>query len=126
MDLLPSSTRQYITYAGSLTLPGCSENVDWVLINRPVYVSSQRMDLIRNLVNDLGNNCRPVQPLHRRCVRTNIDFKSNDKMESHNQTASCSMNKFLVSYSSMMSKDRTVQDLSTDYLSYRLATSKRT
>ena len=72
-SLLPQSVKQYLTYEGSLTQPSCSENVEWIILNKPIYVSSLDMSLIRNCVTGFGDNFRPLQPLLRRCVRTNID-----------------------------------------------------
>ena len=37
-DLLPQ-TKQYITYEGSTTLPGCWETTTWVLSNKPIYLA---------------------------------------------------------------------------------------
>lgn len=36
-NLLPP-TDQYVTYEGSLTIPGCYETVTWVLMNKPIYI----------------------------------------------------------------------------------------
>ena len=41
--LLPS-TGDFVTYEGSTTFPGCWETVTWVVLNRPVYISSQEME----------------------------------------------------------------------------------
>lgn len=43
-DLLPD-TENYMTYEGSLTKPGCYETVTWVVMNKPVYVSSSLVRL---------------------------------------------------------------------------------
>lgn len=71
--------RQYVTYEGSLTQPPCSENVVWVLANRPLYLSVRQLELLRNVAeheNGLAHNWRPVQPVGKRCVRTNIQFQT--------------------------------------------------
>ncbi|XP_046970863.1 carbonic anhydrase-related protein 10 isoform X1 [Vanessa cardui] len=80
-SLLPN-TQQYLTYEGSTTHPGCWETAVWIIFNKPIYISKQEMYAIRRLMQGsqltpkapLGNNARPVQPLHHRTVRTNINF----------------------------------------------------
>jgi len=83
-SILPS-TGEYITYEGSTTYPGCWETVTWILMNKPVYISSQEMNEFHKLSQEadkmtgetsgLGNNLRPRQNLNQRVVRTNIDFQ---------------------------------------------------
>lgn len=74
--LLPN-TDQYITYEGSFTQPGCQETVTWIIFNKPTIISEKQLDLLRR--HGKGdwnyNNTRPVQPIHQRVVRTNINFK---------------------------------------------------
>ncbi|XP_037087703.1 carbonic anhydrase-related protein 10-like [Pollicipes pollicipes] len=81
-ELLPS-TEFYLTYEGSLTWPGCDESVTWVLMNKPIYITTRQLEQLRRLSQSLqtddtrsplGDNFRTPQPLHRRPVRTNIDF----------------------------------------------------
>lgn len=36
--LLPD-TRYFVTYDGSLTIPGCHESVIWLILNKPMYIS---------------------------------------------------------------------------------------
>ena len=105
-SLLPHNVKQYLTYEGSLTQPSCFENVQWILLNKPLYVSSLDMSLIRNCVSGSGDNFRPIQPLQRRCVRTNIDYSTakgvtNEKDSTLNAVANgkrgektCSINRF--------------------------------
>ncbi|XP_078324662.1 carbonic anhydrase-related protein 10-like [Crassostrea virginica] len=69
----------YLTYEGSLTQPGCQETVTWVILNKPLYISTYQLEKLRELTrgNGIGdplmeNNFRPVQPDNRRLVRTNI------------------------------------------------------
>ena len=79
------STGEFITYEGSTTYPGCWETVTWIMMNKPVYVSKQEMELFHQLSQGadstggaqtgVGNNLRPRQNLNRRIVRTNIDLK---------------------------------------------------
>ncbi|KAK3909593.1 Carbonic anhydrase-related protein 10 [Frankliniella fusca] len=79
--LLPD-TDHYMTYEGSTTHPGCWETTVWIIINKPIYITRQELYALRKLMQGspetpkapLGNNARPLQPLHHRTVRTNIDF----------------------------------------------------
>ena len=40
---LPEGARGFFAYPGSTTEPGCSETVDWVVMNRPVYVTVKQV-----------------------------------------------------------------------------------
>ncbi|XP_015784735.1 carbonic anhydrase-related protein 10-like [Tetranychus urticae] len=81
-DLLPERVH-YMTYEGSLTVPGCHETVTWVIANKPATITAHQLFLLRKLMQGesdlpkapLGNNFRPLQPLNARFVRTNIDFR---------------------------------------------------
>ena len=79
-SLLPN-TGDYVTYEGSTTYPGCWETVTWIVMNKPLYVSRQEMEMFYQLRQGdgpvmekapLGNNLRPRQPVNNRAVRTNI------------------------------------------------------
>lgn len=80
-SILPN-TEHYMTYEGSTTHPGCWETTVWIILNKPIYMTKQEMYALRKLMQGsekipkapLGNNARPLQPLHHRTVRTNIDF----------------------------------------------------
>lgn len=63
-ELLPASSSYYL-YEGSLTTPPCTEGVRWVVLERPVAVSSNQ---IRQFVDLFGPTARPVQPLNGREV----------------------------------------------------------
>lgn len=112
-QLLPPNIKHYLTYEGSMTQPSCSENVEWIILNKPIYISSFDMSLIRNSVSGYGDNFRPTQPVLRRCIRTNIDYAptasqlstqpttasnqvSSDKSSSNSsrEKQSCSINRF--------------------------------
>lgn len=56
-DALPAS-HEYITYAGSLTTPPCSENVRWIVMTQPVTASAEQLQAFESLI---GKNARPVQ-----------------------------------------------------------------
>jgi len=72
-ELLPT-LKYYITYEGSLTQPACYETVQWILLNKPIYMSSHQFHLLRHSMrNDgHGDNYRPAQPLNYRSLRSNI------------------------------------------------------
>lgn len=82
-----------MTYEGSTTHPGCWESTVWIILNKPIYITKQELYALRRLMQGneqtpkapLGNNARPLQPLHHRTVRTNIDFQS-QKVHAHTQT----------------------------------------
>ncbi|XP_037932347.1 putative carbonic anhydrase-like protein 2 [Teleopsis dalmanni] len=88
-SLLPN-TDHYITYEGSTTHPGCWESTVWIIVNKPIYITKQELYQLRRLMQGsetspkapLGNNARPLQGLHHRTVRTNIDFKRNKNQNS--------------------------------------------
>ena len=81
--LLPDTTH-YITYDGSLTQPPCHETVTWLVLNKPIYATKQQIHEWRKLHQGtaktpkatMANNFRPIQALHNRPMRTNIDFTS--------------------------------------------------
>ena len=86
-SLLPN-TADYVTYEGSTTYPGCWETVTWLLINKPLYVSRQEMEMFYQLRQGdsplmekapLGNNLRPRQPVNNRAVRTNIALQKQEE-----------------------------------------------
>ncbi|XP_023316783.1 uncharacterized protein LOC106651002 isoform X3 [Trichogramma pretiosum] len=80
--LLPD-TNGYMTYEGSTTHPGCWETAVWIILNKPIYITAQELYALRRLMQGpdstpkapLGNNSRPLQQLHHRTIRTNIDFR---------------------------------------------------
>ncbi|XP_043279617.1 carbonic anhydrase-related protein 10 [Venturia canescens] len=94
--LLPK-TDGYMTYEGSTTHPGCWETAIWLILNKPIYITAQELYVLRRLMQGppstpkapLGNNARPLQGLHHRTVRTNLDFRKqeNAKCPSMKQNA---------------------------------------
>ncbi|NYF25989.1 carbonic anhydrase [Sporosarcina sp. JAI121] len=64
MRLLPEN-KQNFRYEGSLTTPPCSEEVQWVVLEQPIEMSKEQIDLFRQIFED---NHRPVQPLNDREV----------------------------------------------------------
>jgi carbonic anhydrase len=81
--MLPD-TEHFMTYEGSTTHPGCWETTIWIIFNKPIYITNQAMHMLRQLMQGskdapkapLGNNARPVQQLHQRTIRTNINFRN--------------------------------------------------
>jgi carbonic anhydrase len=65
-DLLPDD-REYYRYAGSLTTPPCTEGVRWHVIEEPVDVSAEQIEMFRAL---FPHNARPLQPLNGRPIFT--------------------------------------------------------
>jgi carbonic anhydrase len=55
--LLPED-RRYYTYMGSLTTPPCSEGVLWMVMQQPVTVSAEQIDVFARLY---AMNARPLQ-----------------------------------------------------------------
>ncbi|KAA0965100.1 carbonic anhydrase family protein [Sporosarcina sp. ANT_H38] len=62
MGLLPEN-KQTFRYEGSLTTPPCSEEVEWIVLEQPIEMSKEQIDLFRQIFED---NHRPVQPLNDR------------------------------------------------------------
>jgi len=89
-SIMPN-TADYITYEGSTTYPGCWESVTWIVMNKPVYISKQEMEMFHMLRQGdspmmekapLGNNLRPRQPVNSRAVRTNIALHKQKDLDS--------------------------------------------
>lgn len=62
--MLPSQ-KKYYTFTGSLTTPPCSENVQWIVLKKPISLSPAQIKSFKNLYSF---NARPVQPLHDRKI----------------------------------------------------------
>ena len=56
-------THLYYTYSGSLTTPPCSQGVRWLLLETPVTISENQLEVFVSLFE---MNARPVQPLNNR------------------------------------------------------------
>jgi len=61
-----TSTSSYYTYPGSLTTPPCSENVTWIVLQKPAKFSQAQFQSFRRI---LGNDFRPLQDLNGRTAR---------------------------------------------------------
>lgn len=72
-ELIPENHRAYF-YFGSLTTPPCSERVFWIVIQEPLEMSKEQIDILRGVLNRLafagenGQSNRPTQPLNGRRV----------------------------------------------------------
>ncbi|MEO1396482.1 MAG: carbonic anhydrase family protein [Cyanobacteria bacterium J06634_5] len=64
-SLLPKATTTY-RYKGSLTTPPCSESVTWLVMSKPVSLSTQQLASYQQILN---NNNRPLQLLNNRSVQ---------------------------------------------------------
>jgi carbonic anhydrase len=64
-DLLPRSTDDYFTYAGSLTTPPCTESVRWIVLQQPLQLSRSQILTFRAV---FPNNARPAMPLGARHI----------------------------------------------------------
>lgn len=62
--LLPASQAVY-RFQGSLTTPPCSEGVNWHVIKQPATASAAQIAALHKI---MGDNARPIQPLHGRLV----------------------------------------------------------
>uniref|UniRef100_A0A1I7YH83 Alpha-carbonic anhydrase domain-containing protein n=1 Tax=Steinernema glaseri TaxID=37863 RepID=A0A1I7YH83_9BILA len=96
--LLPKTTN-YVTYEGSLTFPGCYETVTWVIMNNPIYITKEDLQIWNDLQQTefkqpnpvfMFPNYRPLKTLNGRLLRTNIKVKYK-RMAAH----SCSSNVYL-------------------------------
>jgi len=78
-EMLPSLSRYY-TYNGSLTTPPLNECVRWIVLGKPIYVSSNEMEIFRSLEHHHGpnfiNNYRPLQPKNGRIVENNFELRA--------------------------------------------------
>ena len=65
LPALPAD-RRYFQYMGSLTTPPCSEGVLWLVMQQPVTVSAQQIDIFARLY---PMNARPVQQAAGRMIK---------------------------------------------------------
>lgn len=69
MQLLPGWL-DFWHYEGSLTVPPCSEGVEWIVMKNPLGISQEQLDFF-----PFSSNFRPPQPLNGRAV-TDYHFTS--------------------------------------------------
>ncbi|WP_223881934.1 carbonic anhydrase [Niallia endozanthoxylica] len=65
--LLPQNKTAF-HYKGSLTTPPCTEGVKWVVLEQPIYMSTNQIQAFKTIFPD---NHRPVQPINEREVIKN-------------------------------------------------------
>uniref|UniRef100_A0AC35U4X9 Alpha-carbonic anhydrase domain-containing protein n=1 Tax=Rhabditophanes sp. KR3021 TaxID=114890 RepID=A0AC35U4X9_9BILA len=79
-ELLPK-TLNFITYEGSLTFPGCYETATWVVMNNPIYITREDLEIWNTIQQTetkqanptfMSPNYRPLKPVNKRLLRTNI------------------------------------------------------
>jgi carbonic anhydrase len=79
VDATTAVASSYYTYPGSLTTPGCSEGVHWIVLPDTLSVSRASIDRLHELVaafpgyDGYENNNRPTQPLNDRVVELDQD-----------------------------------------------------
>jgi carbonic anhydrase len=64
-DML-SENHSYVTYAGSLTTPPCTEGVTWYLLRTPAHLSDAQLKTFAKLY---PRDNRPIQPLNHRTIQ---------------------------------------------------------
>lgn len=71
VELLPK-TKGYYTFAGSLTTPPCTENVQWYVLKTPVQLSGEE---IARFARIYPANARPAQPVNERDILGSLDAR---------------------------------------------------
>lgn len=118
-----SGYKQYITYEGSLTEPGCYETVTWMILNKPIYMTNHFFhSLIHSKSSESSHhsadNFRPVQKLNGRSMRTNIDFSFN--FHSYHPSASDSITSQNTLESTLSKSSTSLHDDDDDEVNYEL------
>lgn len=67
-QILPKNTHAYYNYAGSLTTPPCTENVNWLVLKTPIDISQAEVNKFASLFK---YDARPVQHVHGRVILEN-------------------------------------------------------
>jgi carbonic anhydrase len=70
---IPTDIKAY-HYIGSLTTPPCTENVQWMVLRNFMEMSKEQVNAF---FSRIGNNNRPVQPLHGREIKADHIKMSN-------------------------------------------------
>ncbi|KAF8039855.1 hypothetical protein BT93_B2156 [Corymbia citriodora subsp. variegata] len=76
-------SRKYYRYVGSLTVPPCTQNVLWTIVQKVRTVAREQVKLLREAVRDDSEfNARPLQAINRRAVQlfspTDSELESED------------------------------------------------
>ena len=69
-ELLPNK-RRYYTYNGSMTVPPCTENMTWVIVQSPITISIRQLDKFRTIIKQ---NTRPLQKRNNMKLRISRSF----------------------------------------------------
>ena len=77
LSLIPDS-KTFFVYTGSVPFPPCHEEVDWIIFENPINISSSSYKRFKSL-KMLKYNTRPLQPLHNRIVFYNNDLLMSGK-----------------------------------------------
>ncbi|KAK6738908.1 hypothetical protein RB195_020790 [Necator americanus] len=89
-------TNHYVTYEGSLTIPGCHETVTWIIMNNPIYITRDDLQIWNELQKTESKQAdpaymtpayRPLKALNGRLLRTNINVNYK-----HTSSPTCSTN----------------------------------
>ncbi|XP_030448006.1 alpha carbonic anhydrase 7-like [Syzygium oleosum] len=76
-------SRNYYRYVGSLTVPPCTQNVLWTIVQKVRTVTREQVKLLREAVRDDSEfNARPLQPINRRPVQ--LVSPTDSELESEN------------------------------------------
>lgn len=63
--LPPESQRASYRYTGSFTVPPCTENVKWIVMQTPLELSQDQLEVFQTLFD---GNTRPTQPINDRTI----------------------------------------------------------
>jgi len=89
-SLLPLEIKKYYIYSGSLTQPPCNECVNWIVLQDPIKISRQQLEKFRSLKKvdataieqeDLVDNFRPVQTIHKRRVTATLQLQDTFELQ---------------------------------------------
>lgn len=86
-DIVPMKIEHFFRYSGSLTTPGCSEVVEWNLVDSPVIGLSENQLLEFQSLQDVHGypiltNSRPVQSKNDRVIKRSFyPFQSSRRVE---------------------------------------------
>lgn len=65
-EFLPEK-RGYFSFAGSLTTPPCTENVQWIVLKDPLQASKEQIYALNEIMHD---NARDIQPINNRTIHS--------------------------------------------------------
>lgn len=68
LQVLLSQEQTFLYYNGSLTTPPCTEEVKWIVLEQPIEMSKEQIEVFQQI---FPHNNRPVQPLNEREIIRN-------------------------------------------------------